>query len=76
MFNISLSLDNCSEKTKVKKPFEYLHILHCIGFLMISITTHYDENIDRANLTEQKNLFDYIDPPPTKMDPNNKYVYT
>ena len=31
---------------------------------MIPLTTLYDECIDRSNLTEQKNLFEYIAPPP------------
>ena len=33
---------------------------------MIPLTTLYDEYIDRSKLTEQKNLFEYIVPPPSR----------
>ena len=34
-----------------------------IGFLMIPLSTLYDQNIDRPKLSEQKNQFEYIVPP-------------
>ena len=37
---------------------------------MISLTTPYDKYIDRRILTEQKNLFEYIVAPPTKVGRN------
>ena len=32
---------------------------------MILLTIHYNEDMDRSKLTEQKNPFEYIVPPPT-----------
>ena len=40
-------------------------MLRLTSFLMISLTSLCDEYIDRPNLSEQKNPFDYIVPPPT-----------
>ena len=37
-----------------------------MGFLMIPLTTLYDHYIDRPKLSEQKNPFEYIVPPPLK----------
>ena len=44
----------------------YFRILQCAGFLMIPITTLYDEYINGPKLTEHKNPFEYIVPPPLK----------
>ena len=59
MFTISLNLDNCPEKTKVKNLF---HILNSRDFLLIP-TTLDNGYIDRQKLTEQKNPFEYVVPP-------------
>ena len=37
-----------------------------MGFLMIPLTTLYDEYNDQPKLTEQKKPVEYIVPPPTK----------
>ena len=37
-----------------------------MGFLMIPLTTLYDDYIDRPKLSEQKNPFEYLVPPPLK----------
>ena len=63
MFTKCLNLDRCLEKNEIQKTFK-IHTLLCTGFLLIPITTLYDENIDRPKLTEQKNPFEYIVPPP------------
>ena len=43
------------------------HILRRMGFLMIPLTTLYNDYIDRPNLSEQKKPFVYyIVPPPLK----------
>ena len=36
-----------------------------MGFLMIPLTTVYDEYIDRSKLSYQKKTFEYIVPPPS-----------
>ena len=36
------------------------------GFSVIPLTTLYDEYIDRSKLSEQKNQFDYLVPPPSR----------
>ena len=40
---------------------------------MIPVSTLYDEYIDRPKLTEQKNPFEYIVPPPSRGVRNNKF---
>ena len=46
---------------------------------MIRLTTLYDDYIDRPKLSEQKNLFEYILPPPLKwvgtQKANYRYFY-
>ena len=39
---------------------------------MIPLTTFCDDYIDRPNLTQQKNPFEYIIPPPTIVSQNNR----
>ena len=39
-------------------------MLRWTNFLMIPVSTLFDEYIDRPKLTEQKNPFEYIVPPP------------
>ena len=41
---------------------------------MIQLSTLYDDYNDRPKLTEQKNIFDYTVPPPTKVDRSNKII--
>ena len=41
---------------------------------MSPLTTLYDDYMDRPKLTEQKNPFEYIIPPPNKVGRNNKTV--
>ena len=50
---------------KSKKSFQF-HILRWTSFLMTPVSTLYDEYIDRPKLTEQKNPFEYIVPPPSR----------
>ena len=49
-------------------------ILHLMGFLMIHLTTLYDEYIDWPKLIEQKHPFEYIVPPPNKVGRNNHNI--
>ena len=50
-------------KNENQKNFQS-HILRWTSFLMIPVSTLYDEYIDRPKLTEQKNPFEYIVLPP------------
>ena len=43
---------------------------------MIPLTTLYDEYIDRSNLTEQKNPFEYIVPPTSRGSEQLKQIET
>ena len=43
-----------------------------MNYLMIPLTTLYDEYIDRSKLTEQKNPCKYIVPDPLRGGRNNK----
>ena len=45
-------------------PGQAFYILRWTSFLMIPVSTLYDEYIDLPKLTEQKNPFEYIVPPP------------
>ena len=47
---------------KFKKSF-YSCILSWTGCLMIPLPTLYEEYIDQAKLTDEKNTFEYIVPP-------------
>ena len=58
-----LDLDNSLYKTKIKKSFQF-HSLRWTSFLMIRVSTLYDEYIDRRKLSEQKNPCEYIVLPP------------
>ena len=69
-FHKTLNLDNSLSKAKIK-TFCF-HVLRWTSFLMIPLTTLYDDYIDRPKLTDQENPFDYIVPPPTKVGGNNK----
>ena len=51
-------------KNENKKKSFLFNILRWTSFLMIPVSTLYDEYIDRPKLTEQKNPFEYIVPPP------------
>ena len=61
----NLNLDSWLYKTKLKKKTSF-HILRWSGFLMIPLKTLYDENINRQTLTEQKNQYESIVPPPSR----------
>ena len=50
---------------KIEKIFLF-NILRWTGFLMMPLTTLYDDYIDRPTLSEQKNPFEYIVPLPLK----------
>ena len=52
------------KKRNSKKSFHFPS-LRWTSFLMIPLTILYDEYIDQPKLTEQKNPFEYIVPPPT-----------
>ena len=50
-----LNLDNSLEKMEIKKNSSLFHIRCWTGFLMIQLTTVYDNYIDRPKLTEERN---------------------
>ena len=58
----TLNLDNSSKNTKFKR----FRTLRGTNFLMIPLIFLYYEYIDRPKLTEQKNPFEYIVPPPKR----------
>ena len=67
-------LKNGNQKPKSKKSFQF-HILRWTSFLMMPVSTLYDEYIDRPKLTEQKNPFEYIVPPPSRGAGKNMILY-
>ena len=52
-------------QSKIKKSFEF-HTVRWKGFLVIPLTTLYDDYINRSNMTDQKNSFEGIAPPQLK----------
>ena len=60
----TLNLDNSSKKRNSKKSFQF-RIQRWMSFLMILLAFLYNEYIDQPKLTERKNPFEYIVPPPT-----------
>ena len=54
-----------SRKRNADKSFIF-HILRWTGFLMILLTTLYDDYIDRSKLSEHKNAVEYIVTPPSR----------
>ena len=58
-FDKTLDLDNSEEKRNSKKNVSIIFyvLLYCTVFLVIPMTTLYDEYIDWPNLTERKKEF-------------------